>query len=264
MRLLWVAAMTAFGVAVACGGSISDDPSTRQPGGGKGGSAGVGGSSGGEPGTGGAPAATGGSAGKRGTGRGGKAGSGSVNSVAGESGSAGRIDAGGSAGSVVPAAGQGGEQLGTGGVDTGGESSGGREPAGCDCEPTEECLKGGGCAPIPACDCAALGVECSPLSSAMGEDFACPVEVQCGSCEAGELCVAPEEPEKFGLRACLAPTASFCTQMPPADPSPCPVEGWSIDCSVVYTACAPLVLPATGALCPTPGGTGVFCGPELL
>jgi hypothetical protein len=152
------------------------------------------------------------------------------------------------------------------GVSGAGSGSGGRHPKGgsggappsCDCDAAHDCVDGA-CVIKPECDCTAFAVECSPLSTALRDKFACPIEMQCGACEPGQLCVAPGDSKRFGLRLCLTPSTTTCTLE--TDSLGC---GADPDCSVQYSSCSEAVIPTTGKYCPTLGGpVGWWCGPPL-
>src|SRR3954469_25806478 len=242
MRSLWVALGGLC--VVACGDDFSNLPQ------GDPGHAGRGGSSGAHD-----SAATAGVSGLGDTaGVAGKSGSGGA-AIAGMAGNPDVGDAGSpSAGADDGSSGQGGEapthndagapgDAGAGAVhSTGG--SGGKPTDSCNCDAKHTCVKGA-CVLNPECDCQALGVECSSLHAALGEAYSCPVEVQCGSCEAGKLCVVPysELDDLSFERKCITPDVTTPPQgcavasgVDPAygDSALCP---YSLDCSVPYGFC---------------------------
>lgn len=259
-------AMAALGMVLlaGCGGEErSPTQVTGNAGGGHGGSVATAGSSGEHLASAGSISAVGGSDGTSA----GRAGS-SAKPDAGESnpGAGGELasSSGGAPSSDSGAPGSGGQANSDGGAAPG-EGGGAGEtqpPTGCDCDAAHDCVNGA-CVLKPACDCAALGVECSPLHAALGEAFACPIDVQCGSCGPGELCMlGVSKPRVCGHCDDAANTN------PAYNPAPtCPVDGYPPECSVAYSFCGTVVLTGSGEMCPVPNSSrpevSWRCGPEL-
>jgi hypothetical protein len=191
-----------------------------------------------------------------------------------DTGAAGRSDGDGGEDAVAGrgGSGRGGTSTTSGTGGTGGDAGSGSDPDPCDeCPATHECI-GGECFIRPECDCEAFGVECSPLSSALKADFACPVEVQCGECEPNHLCAGYTDPARENERFCAAREFDCLTitewrQEGYSGPTPtCPIPNSDSRCSEAYAFCSmPIYLTEDGAPCPaaSAGSSGVYwtCGP---
>jgi hypothetical protein len=191
-----------------------------------------------------------------------------------DTGAAGRSDGDGGEDAVVGRGGSGRGGTGASGTGgTGGDAGSGSDPEPCgECPATHECI-GGECFIRPECDCAAFGVECSPLSAALKADFACPVEVQCGECGPNHLCGGYRDNERLTERVC-APRESSCLTIDEwrqegySGPTPsCPVPDRDPRCSEPYALCSMRIfLVDDGVECPstsTDPFTGIYwmCGP---
>jgi hypothetical protein len=173
-----------------------------------------------------------------------------------------------------------GDDAGEGGLpSSGGGNGGGPPPSDCACDAAHECVQGK-CVFKPECDCKGLDVECSTLSAALAEAFACPIDVKCGSCADGELCTVPYDSTQdlsFN-RHCVASAAwadppQGCT--PAAivspiygEPPTCPqITG----CNVPYAFCEDIqgiIRESSGVACPAATTNSqtmpsAFCGPQL-
>jgi len=269
-----IAALSLLVTLAACGGTKSEAPSVQA------GSAGAPAGSSGKGGAGGsAGAATvqptdGGDGGAEdvpsaGVGGRGGAGSGGETSIAGSPSVAGEGGEGGSA--EETSAGAGGEPacvpLTSCGASCGSLDDGCGGFLICGCDGAHSC-EAGACVVRPECDCSAHSVACSPLGAALGSAFACPVEVDCGSCPSGSFCAIPNN-GPASHRACQTASESVCV----AEPNPYPgvpaadcCAGEPAECSVPYQLCLPLVSETTGHVCRQCSGTSSsawFCGPPL-
>lgn len=255
----------------ACGSS----PSSPQAGaGGSGGKASIGAGTGGDAptndsgrgGSGGAGVAIAGSSGAHGKPTAGR-GAGGATDLGGEAGASGAHPADEAGG--APTAGQGGEagstpepqRGGRGGTGVGGTSG---NPDECNCDAAHYCDEGV-CEIKPECNCAALGVECSTLKSALGVDLACPIDVQCGSCDDGQLCVRNRNPG-LPVQSCITRGTNTCSTYSETDPAYSAGFGKPPDCAslgpaacnTAYLFCGPVALP-DGTVCPSVNAW--YCGP---